>query len=216
MLRDLPGRRDGGLPQALDDSSRGGKPQSAPDQPVPDQSAALRLAALDSADRPAQGWPSLLVRMAFKVAKHDRRTIFQRQPVHLLVDRGKHIGIEKCPHLDAADRILLRVTLFMPAASNTGRPQIRRRAAGDLMEPGPQRVAHPERSCLANQDEEGGLKGIFRLMLIANDGQANAPDHRFMPLDERREGQLGYLIRIGRESFQELAVGQGANGPEIV
>ena len=121
-------------------------PNPRRDQPVPDQSAALRLAALDGADRPAQGPRSLLVRTAFKVAKHDRCTIFQRQPVHLLVDRGKHIGIEKCPHLDAAGRILLRVTLFVLAASNTGRPQIRRRAAGDLMEPGPQRVPHPERS----------------------------------------------------------------------
>ena len=84
------------------------------------------------------------------------------------------------------------------------------------MEPGPQRVPHPERSRLADQDEEGGLEGIFRLMLVAYDGQADAPDHRLVPLDQRREGQLGHLVRIGRESFQELAVGQVPDGPDVV
>ena len=53
-------------------------------------------------------------------------------------------------------------------------------------------------------------------MLVAYDGQADAPDHRLVPLDQGREGQLGRLVGIGRESFQELAVGQVPDGPEII
>ena len=67
-----------------------------------------------------------------------------------------------------------------------------------------------------DQDEESGLEGIFRLMFITYDGQADAPDHRFVPLDQCREGQLGHLIRSGREPFQELAVGQAPDGPDVV
>ena len=53
-------------------------------------------------------------------------------------------------------------------------------------------------------------------VLVAQDGQAHSPDHRLMPLDQRREGQLGYLACVGRESFQELAVGQVADGSDVV
>jgi hypothetical protein len=53
-------------------------------------------------------------------------------------------------------------------------------------------------------------------MVVADDSAADAPDQRLVPLDERREGQLGHLVRVGREFFQELAVGQLLDTPEIV
>ena len=90
-------RRDGGLPQGLDDGPGDGESQSATHQSVPNQSAALRLAALDGPDRPAEEPRRLLVRAAFQVAEHDRRAIFLRQPVHLLVDRGIKIEVARCP-----------------------------------------------------------------------------------------------------------------------
>ena len=86
----------------LDDGPGDGGPQSATHQPVPKQSAALRLAALDGPDRPAEAPRRLLVRAALQVAEHDRRTIFLRQPVHLFVDRGVAIGVALCPDLDGA------------------------------------------------------------------------------------------------------------------
>ena len=53
-------------------------------------------------------------------------------------------------------------------------------------------------------------------MRVAHDSQADAPDHRLVPLDQGREGQLGHLVRVGGESFQELAVGQVPDGPDVV
>ena len=110
--RNLPRhRRDGGLPQGLDDGPGDGEAQSATHQSVSNQSAALRLAALDGPDRPAEEPRRLLVRAAFQVAEHDRRTIFLRQPVHLLVDRGIKIEVARAsrlrrsgPHSSPRDR----------------------------------------------------------------------------------------------------------------
>ncbi len=185
-------------------------------QPVSKHSAALRLAALDGSDRPAETPRRLLVRAALEVAKHHGGTIFLRQPVHLFVDRRIKIEIAVRRELDGAPRILRRALLLVITPSNGGRPQTRRRATGDLMEPGAQRVPHPERSGLAEKDEKRGLEGIFRLVLVADDGQADAPDHRLVPFDQRREGQLGQLVSVARESFQELAVGQVPDGPKVV
>ena len=53
-------------------------------------------------------------------------------------------------------------------------------------------------------------------MLVAHDGQADAPHHRLMPLDQRRERQFCHLVCVGRESFQELAVCQVPDRPDIV
>ena len=53
-------------------------------------------------------------------------------------------------------------------------------------------------------------------MVVADDGAADAPDQRLVPLDQRREGQLGHLVRVGREAFQDLAVGQILDTPDIV
>ena len=96
------------LPQGLDDGRGDGRSQSATHQSVPNQSAAMRLAALDGPDRPAKAPRRLLVRAAFQVAEHHRRAIFLRQPVHLFVDRGIEIEVARCPDLDGAGRILLR------------------------------------------------------------------------------------------------------------
>ena len=185
-------------------------------QPVSNHAAALRLAALDGSNRPAEKPRRLLMRAAFQVAEHERRAIFLRQPVHLFVDHRIKIEFAMCHELYGATRMLRRASLLVLAPSNGGRPEARRRATGDLMEPGTQRVSHPERSSLAEEDEKRGLEGIFRVVLVADDGQADAPDHRFVPLDERRESQLGQLVSVRCEPFQELAVGQLSDGSKIV
>ena len=76
------------------------------------------------------------------------------------------------------------------------------------MEPGAERVADPERPRLADQDQEGGLEGVLGVVRVAEDAPADAQDHRPVPLDQGREGQLGRLAAPGREPLEELAVGQ--------
>ena len=77
------------------------------------------------------------------------------------------------------------------------------------MEPGADRVADPERAGLAGQDEEDGLEGVLGLVLVAEGGAADPPDHRPVPLDQRGEGRLGRaVIAATGEPLQERTVGQ--------
>ena len=215
--RNLPGHCcAGSLPQGLDDAERDGRCQSTTNQSISNQPAALRLPALDGADRPAEETRRLLMRPPSQIAKHDRRAIFLRQAVHLLVNQGVTIGVALCPDFDRTARVLDRAPQLVLPPPDDGRSETRRRAAGDLMKPRTQRVLHPERSCLADQHQERGLEGILGVMLVAEDGQADAPDQRLVPLDQRREGELGHLVRVGREPLQELTVGQVPDGPNVV
>ena len=101
------------------------------------------------------------------------------------------------------------------AASRSSR---RRRAAAEraarrgpqrhLVQPGSQRVAHPEAAGLAHQNQESGLKGILRVVRIGQYAPANAQDHRPMPLDQGGERLLGRIAPLGREPLEKLAVGQ--------
>ena len=88
-----------------------------------------------------------------------------------------------------------------------GRPGSGGDAVGDAMEPGAQRVSNPERARLLDQGQEGGLEGILDIIRIAECIPADAEDHRPVPLDQGREGQLGGLAVLGREPFEELTVG---------
>ena len=83
------------------------------------------------------------------------------------------------------------------------------------MEPGAERVPHPEAAGLLDQDQERGLEGILRVVRVGEHAPADAQDHRPVPLDQDREGQLGRLAAVGREPLQELAVGQLADRPHV-
>jgi hypothetical protein len=146
------------------------------------------------------------VRTAFEVAQHKWRSILFRQPVYLLVDNGTEFRVPRCLFCAGPDSIRFRAALFINMPSDHIPPQGRRRAAGDLMEPWAEGVSHPKGPRLADQDEERRLKGIFRRMPVAQNCQADAPNHRLMPLDKRRKRQFGQFVGIGCESFQELAV----------
>ena len=76
------------------------------------------------------------------------------------------------------------------------------------MEPGPQRVPHPERAGLAHQHEERGLEGVAHLVVIAQDGPARAQDDPAMPVDQGRERQLRGLAIAECEPLQQLPIGQ--------
>ena len=76
------------------------------------------------------------------------------------------------------------------------------------MEPGAQRIAHPERTGLLNQDQESGLKGVFHVVRVEEHAPANPHDQGTMPLDQRRKRLLGSVPRMGCKPLQELSVGQ--------
>src|SRR3954452_1286520 len=90
----------------------------------------------------------------------------------------------------ASRRLLVRTTLLM-LPSGRRRAGAGRDAAGDRVEPGPQRVAHPERAGSTPQDQEGRLEGVVGVVLIAQEGPAGAEDHRPVPLDQGGERGLG-------------------------
>ena len=83
------------------------------------------------------------------------------------------------------------------------------------MEPGAQRIPHPERPGLADQDQERGLEGILGVVRIIQHAPADAQHHRPMPLHQDREGQLGGLAPVGREPLQELSVRQVPDRPHV-
>ena len=82
-----------------------------------------------------------------------------------------------------------------------------------LVQPRPQRVAHPEAAGLAHQHQERGLKGILRVVRISQDAPADAQDHRPMPLHQGGERLFGRITPLGREPLEQLPIGQVANRP---
>jgi hypothetical protein len=79
------------------------------------------------------------------------------------------------------------------------------------VKPGPERFLNPEVAGLLDQDEKGCLERVLRLMGVVKLGAAHAQDHGPVPLDESGERQLGGLGACGRESLEQLAVGQVSN-----
>ena len=67
----------------------------------------------------------------------------------------------------------------------------RRPGNATALQPGAERVADPERTGLAGQDQERRLEGVVGRVLV-DQGRAGDPeDHRPVPLDQRGEGQFG-------------------------
>ncbi len=78
------------------------------------------------------------------------------------------------------------------------------------MQPGAERAADPEPSGSAGQEQEYGLEGILRRVLVPQDAATGAPDHRPVPLDQGRERRL---VAVIRKPFQQLLVRQTRNRP---
>ena len=58
--------------------------------------------------------------------------------------------------------------------------------------------------CLADKDEESGLKSVFGVV-VSEKAAAHLPNHRTMPLDE---GGEGCLVSLLDEAAEELPIGQ--------
>lgn len=81
------------------------------------------------------------------------------------------------------------------------------------MEPRADRVALTDRAGFASQDQECGLEGILRVVLVMQDLTADAENHRAVPLDEGGEGRFSCLIGPYREPLQELRIVQTGHRP---
>ena len=83
------------------------------------------------------------------------------------------------------------------------------------MQPGAERVPHPEPTGLLEQDQERRLERVIRVVRISQHVPADAKHHGAMPLDQGGESQLGGLTMTRREPFQDLSVGQITNASEM-
>ena len=74
------------------------------------------------------------------------------------------------------------------------------------MQPGSQRVPHPEPASFLNQHQERGLKRVLSVVRVAREMTAHSHDHRAVPFDQGCEGTFGRVAVAGREPFQQLGV----------
>ena len=185
---------------------------AAAEQAVAEASAAPRQPALDRADRPAQVPRGLLVGAALEVAEDDRRAVTFGEPVDLLVQQPLQLDVAARGGSPA--RRHRRAPLEATVAGGR-RPGARRGPVGDLVQPGAERIPHPEPARPLHQDQERGLEGVLGVVRVSQHAPADPQDHRPVPLHQDREGQLGGLAPVGGEPLQELAVGQLADRADV-
>jgi hypothetical protein len=181
--------------------------QAAADEPVAEPLPAPRLPALDRADRPSQTPRRLLVAEPLEIAQDQGRPVPLGEPLDLLVEHPAQL----IARLGVPFRRLRRGQRgapFTPAAACSGRPGACGGAEGHLVQPGAQRIAHPETAGLLDQHQEGRLKGVLRVVRVGQHAPADSQDHRSMPLEQRGEGEVGSLASAGRKPLQKLPVGQ--------
>jgi hypothetical protein len=147
---------------------------------------------------------------AFQIAEHDGYAVSVRQAVKLLV-HGRHQPVSLNAN-GPVDRYLGQSSLERPPTDFLG-PGLPRSSAGDSVQPGTQGITDPERATLAYQDQERCLKGVHRLMVIAEDSSTGAENHRPVSIDQDREGELGGLAATGREPLEKLPVRQPGGDP---
>ena len=66
--------------------------------------------------------------------------------------------------------------------------------------------------CSPNQDQESGLEGVVGICRVAQDGQANGPDHWTVPANESRECNFVAGCKKGRDQFPIGPVVQPESG----
>ena len=78
----------------------------------------------------------------------------------------------------------------MTGAAGPGRQRFPRRAAGHAVEPAAHERAVAQARGLAREDEEGGLEGVLRILLVAEHAPAEVEDHRPVPPHQGRESRV--------------------------
>ena len=75
---------------------------------------------------------------------------------------------------------------------------------GHAVQPAADRVPFANAAGLAGEDEEGGLKSVLGVCVIAEQTPTNVHDHRLVAPDQFRERRR---VAIDREPREEVAVG---------
>ena len=206
------GRRAGQPPRR---EHRRGDAHAAAIEPRPQELPAAREPPADRADRPGEQPGGLLVRLALEVAEHDRLAVLAREPASSSWSKGRTSSSNKP---SGAGPVGLRDRLDIGrAVSRRGRPRPMGRPVGHAVEPGGQRVAHPDRTGLPHQDQERRLEGVVRVLGPSEDLAANPQHHRPVAFHQLAEGRLGRTLPAADEPAQELGVaqpGEGPGGPE--
>ena len=83
------------------------------------------------------------------------------------------------------------------------------------MEPGPSESCTQSPRAFLTRTRKVAWKASSRVVRVGQDAPADAQDHRPVPLDQGREGQLGRLAPAGREPLQELPVRQLPDGSDV-
>src|SRR4029079_10999009 len=84
-------------------------------------------------------------------------------------------------------------------------PGPQRRSVGNAVQSVADQLAGLERAGLAHQHQEGGLKRVFDVVLMAQDAPADAEHHGAVASDQLLEGRL---FALGEEPLQQLAIGE--------
>jgi hypothetical protein len=128
------------------------------------------------------------VRPAFEIAQDERHAVALRQALQFLVEHAAQV---------AQGHVLGRVRgrhggdlLFAGAAAGAVSLGPDRDPVGDFAQPPRDRLAAADRIRLASEDQECGLEGVFRVLLVAEDGATNGQDHGPVPADEVGERRL--------------------------
>ena len=174
------------------------------------------------AERAAQGPRGLLVRLAFQVAEHDRRSVALGQPLDLLEQLGHRLARRLDPARLAADGDRPGSARASPSA---GRPRHapRRDPAGDPVEPARQR-RRGGGSSRPGGPGPGTWPGRRRRPRADRPASSGRPtDHRPVPVHQRLEGRLRGLAaprtdpgvddRSGRPASRPRTAGRSASSP---
>ena len=181
---------------------------ASPGQSLPQESPRPDEAAPDRPDGPAQTLSRLVAGQPFQVAKHHREPEPIGQAVDLGVKKGPELVIgsdRRCPQDGGLN------CPFLPcAAADSVSPGLQRHPVGDPMQPAAERLADPEHSRLADEDQERRLERILGGMRIAEYSPADGQHHRAVP---RHQGHEGRLVALSAKPPHELRVGQPRDGP---
>ena len=120
------------------------------------------------------------------MAKHNRRPESLGQAVELCIDfRGGDFS----RFLIAEPRFhLASSSLDLPPAGRF-EPGFGRNPKRNPEEPARQRIEPADRTTSFGQDQERRLRGVFRVMNVAQDIATNAKDHRPVALDQASESR---------------------------
>ncbi len=142
---------------------------------------------------------------SLEIAKHDRGTIFLRQPSDLVFDERFAIAPFRAR---VPDRGGLDSVPFDPTAASGFDRSPRCNPRGDSVQPTGNGASIANPIGISQQDKECCLKRVLGIVGIVQHSLANPQHHWSMPLEEQLEGRLEGLDIGGHDPVDQLPVGK--------